>query len=339
MKIIKGLLIAFVALFAIWVMLALFSPKEYSVTRVISTEATPSQVWSQISTFEKWQVWSPWKQKDATLKSTFDGTPGTIGSKTNWVGDPKLSGKGSMVITEVIPNEKLAYGLQFEEFSESNGAIELSEDNGKTVISWNDKGDLPFLMRPVTLFGMFDNMMGPDFEIGLNNIKKLAEESEVVLEENTAISKVVMQEANFLGKRYKTSMSEVITKEFFSNNYELIFGEIVKNNIVISGNSSCIYYSWNELDSTTEVFPCVPVQSKVSEAPEGLELVSIPKSNAVKGTFYGSFEGSIETHIKMDEFCKKNNLNTGLVIEEYENASSAETEEELITNIYYLIVE
>jgi effector-binding domain-containing protein len=339
MKIIKGLLITLLALLAIWVILALFSSKGYDVTREITTEASPEKIWNQISTFEEWQNWSPWKEKDSTLISEYAGTPGTVGSKTSWVGNPDLSGTGSMTINEVLPNSKLGYDLQFGEFSSSKGFIEISEVNGTSKIVWNDKGDLPFFMRPMALFGMFDKMMGPDFEAGLASIKKLAESSSEAASQEITVSQVEMAEAKYLGIRHKTTMAEVMTQEFFASNYQKIFGAIGSENIEVAGNSSCIYYSWNEEDSTTEAFPCVPVSSSVEKAPEGMELVSMPSGKVVKGTFTGPFSGAMATHIKIGEFCEANNLKTGLVYEEYVNAATAVSEDELITNIFYQIIE
>ena len=338
MKIIKGLLITLLALLVIWIILALFSPKGYNVSREITTEASLEKVWNQISTFEKWQNWSPWKINDSNLKSKYEGTSGSVGSMTSWVGDPQ-SGTGNMTITEVIPNSKLGYDLQFEEFPVSKGFIEITEENGISTISWNNKGDLPFFMRPVTFFGMFDNMMGPNFEVGLLILKELAESSPEPLKKEIEVSQVEMPEVNCLGIRHKTTMAKVMTKEFFETNYQTIFAAIGEVNIQVTGNSSCIYYSWNELDSTTEVFPCVSVSSSLEIAPVGLQLVLVPASRAVKSTYYGSAEESMATHLKIDDYCKEYNLKTGLVIEEYVNAATATSEDELITNIYYQIIE
>ena len=244
-----------------------------------------------------------------------------------------------MTITEVIPNSKLGYDLQFEEFPVSQGFIEITEENGISTISWNSKGDLPFFMRPVTFFGMFDNMMGPNFEVGLLILKELAESSPEPLKKEIEVSQVEMPEVNCLGIRHKTTMAKVMTQEFFETNYQTIFAAIGEVNIQVTGNSSCIYYSWNELDSTTEVFPCVPVSSSLEIAPVGLQLVLVPASRAVKATYYGSAEESMATHLKIDDYCKEYNLKTGLVIEEYVNTATVTSGDELITNIYYQIIE
>ncbi len=340
MKFLKGLLITLVALFLVYVLLAVFSPKEYSVTRELEVDASKEAVWSQINTFEKWQAWSPWKEKDSTLTSTFEGSAGTIGSKTTWIGDPELSGTGSMTLKESVPNEKIVYDLEFPEWeSVSEGYIALEEtESGGTKMTWNDKGALPFLMRPMGMFGMFDKMMGPDFEKGLENIGKVASIAKPE-KKGIEMSEVELPEITYLGVRHKTTMAEVMTQEFFATNYQNIFTTVGKENIQVAGNSACIYYSWNEVDSTAEAFPCVPISAKPETTPEGMEAVVIPAGNVVKATYYGSYENGMEAHLKIDEYCKEKGLKTGLVIEEYVNAATAESDDDLITNIFYYIIE
>ena len=48
---------------------------------------------------------------------------------------------------------------------------------------------------------------------------------------------------------------------------------------------------------------------------------------------------AIDAHNKMEAYCNENNLKAGLSIEEYVNAETAVSEDELITNIYYLVTE
>ena len=339
MKFIKGLLITLLALFAIWVILALFSSKGYDVTREIKTEASPEQIWNQISEFEKWQSWSPWKAKDPSMESEYQGTPGTIGSKTSWVGDPELSGTGNMTINEVVPNNKLGYDLQFGDISSSKGFIEINKVEDSSKITWNDKGDLPFLMRPMALFGMFEKMMGPDFEAGLAKIKELAESDNSSTPKEIVISQVDMTETKYLGVRHKTTISELMKAEFFGTNFGNIMGAMDKENIQMAGYPSCIYYDWNEVDSTAEALPCIPFASSITKIPEGMEVVTAPTCKALKAAYYGPYNGAAVAHMKLDEYCKANAIKTGLVIEEYANDPTEVAESDILTNIYYLILD
>ncbi|MDA9261815.1 GyrI-like domain-containing protein, partial [Flavobacteriales bacterium] len=234
---------------------------------------------------------------------------------------------------------KLAFTEPWE--SSSEDTFVLTESEGKTSVSWSDHMKIPFIIRPMMMFmGMntdkMDEMMGPDFEKGLSNIKKLAESNSTEMK----ISQVEMPATNYLGIRHKTTFSEVMTSEFFGTNYGQLMGFIGKEKIQMSGSPAAIYYSWNETDSTTEVLPCIPVSNTETIIPEGMEIVSLPLSKAVKAAYYGPYNGASSAHIKLGAYCKENNIVTGTVIEEYANDPTAvASESEILTNIYYLIIE
>lgn len=340
MKFLKGLLFTLIALILVYLIIAIFSPNNYSVTRELTVDSSIEAVWNQINTFEKWQNWSPWKQKDSTLTSSFEGTPGEVGSKTSWVGDPELSGTGSMTLKESIPNEKFVYDLEFPEWeSTSEGYIMLEDaENGGTKITWNDQGELPFIMRPLGLFGMFDRMMGPDFENGLENMKVSAQ-SFVPNSKTLTITEIELPAISYLGIRHKTTMAEVMEAEFYSSNYGVIMGALSGNEDKVTGAPVAIYYSWNESDSTTEIVPAIPVNDSTLSY-EGTEMVSIPAGKAVKAAYYGPYAGSENAHYALDAYVKEKELKTGLVVEEYANdPTTVASPEEILTNIYYYILE
>ena len=339
MKFLKGLLFTIIALVLVYLIIAIFAPSSYSVTRELTVNSSKEAVWNQINTFEKWQAWSPWKEKDSTLETTYEGTPGEVGSKSSWVGDPEISGTGNMTIRESVPNDRIVYDLEFPEWeSKSVGSIKLEDVEDGTKVIWNDAGDFPFLSRPFMLLMDMDEMMGKDFERGL---EKLATASANAIPEikPIEISETELPTRSYLGIRHKTTIAEVTTQEFFATNYKNIFTAVGVQGIQPSGNSSCIFYSWNEEDSTAEAFPCVPIPETLESTPEGMEVVTIPAGKVVKATYYGAYEGGMEAHMKIGEYCKEKNLNSGLVIEEYVNAATAESEEDLITNIYYYLLE
>ncbi|MBK9192320.1 MAG: hypothetical protein IPM77_12890 [Crocinitomicaceae bacterium] len=61
--------------------------------------------------------------------------------------------------------------------SVSTGAFTLTSSGEKTNVSWTDEGNIPFLFRPITmLFMSMDDMMGKDFETGLNKLDSLTQQ-------------------------------------------------------------------------------------------------------------------------------------------------------------------
>lgn len=340
MKFIKGLLITVLALILIYVILALFAPSSTHVERSMEMNAPAEAVWSKISEFKNWENWSPWKEKDPSIVNTYTGNDGEVGSKMSWTSDS--SGVGYMEIKETVANEKLVAKLAFTEpwESSSEDTFILTEADGKTTVSWSDHMEIPFMARPMMMFmGMntekMDEMMGPDFEKGLANIKKLAEESNS-MPQPTVISESEMTETTYLGIRHKTAMSEVMKQEFFATNYGKLMGALGEKGIEPSGMPVAIYYSWNEEDSTVEVVPAIPVTSTEELDLEGMEIVTLPAGTAVKAAYYGPYEGAMSAHMKIGEYCKTNAIETGIVMEEYANdPTTVESPNEYLTNIYY----
>jgi len=172
MKILKKLSIVLIALVALFFILNLVGPTNYKVERSKTIDAPIEIVYEQISLFNNWDAWSPWKEKDASATYTLDGEDGKVGTRYAWSGDPESTGEGSMTVNENRANKKFGYDLAFTapwEMS-SKGYFNFSEANNKTTVNWVDEGDIPFMQRGMMLFMDLDGMMGPEFERGLEKI-------------------------------------------------------------------------------------------------------------------------------------------------------------------------
>ena len=343
MKFIKGLLLIVLALILVYFIIAIFSPTSAHVEREIEIEAPAEEVWSKISEFKNWEAWSPWKENDPSIINTFTGENGAVGSKMSWTSDS--SGVGYMEILETRPNELLKAKLAFIEPRESNSEniFVLTEENGKSILSWSDHSEFSFFSRPFMLLmginsAMMDSMMGPDFEKGLLNIKNLTENSigsNIPIE----ITHVEMPSKNYLGIRHKTTIEEVMQADFYGTNYAKIGTALGGAKLAPAGSPVAIYYSWNMEDSTTEIVPALPVAAILDPKIEGVEFLALPAGKAVKAAYYGPYKESVVAHFKLDDYCKANGIETGLTIEEYANdPESVSSPNEILTNIYYYIV-
>ncbi len=96
-----------------------------------------------------------------------------VGAWSYW--ESKKEGNGRMTITAQTPS-MVTYRLEFPDFgTQSTGSIELQPVADGLRVVWMDSGD--FGMNPLNRwFGLFlERLIGPDFERGLANLKKLAE--------------------------------------------------------------------------------------------------------------------------------------------------------------------
>jgi len=197
MKALKIILYSIGGLALLYVILGLVGPKNYRVERSMVVNGSSDLVWNEIANFRNWPKWSPWEEKDPTVKNTYEGTDGTVGSIMKWEGDKDKTGTGQMVFSAMEPNKKIDYDLSFivpfESASKGYFAFEPAENN-TTKITWVDEGDFSFGVRPMMLFMNMDKMMGPDFERGLFKIDSLVKATTTQMKEEEAAKLQMTQE-------------------------------------------------------------------------------------------------------------------------------------------------
>lgn len=160
-------------LIGIYIIAAFFGSSNYRVERKSTINAPQKLVFTQVSVLRNWENWSPWAEKDPSIKNTYEGQDGEVGSLLKWTGNEDISGTGQLAISAMDAPTKLNYDLSFIEPFEmsSKGGFELTANSeSTTTVSWHDEGDIPFLMRPMMFFMDMDKHMGADFERGLYKI-------------------------------------------------------------------------------------------------------------------------------------------------------------------------
>src|ERR1044072_3615384 len=95
----KKILIALLALVAIFLIVVALQPSEFHVERTANMAAPPATVFDQVNDLHKWEAWSPWAKLDPNAKITFEGPPSGKGAKFHWDGNKDI-GAGNMTITE-----------------------------------------------------------------------------------------------------------------------------------------------------------------------------------------------------------------------------------------------
>ncbi|MCC7297688.1 MAG: SRPBCC family protein [Bacteroidia bacterium] len=173
-KFIKILLIIAVILVAAVFILSLIGPKTYELKRSALMKAPKESIWEQVSKWENFGNWSPWEAKDSAMTKTIEGTPGEVGSKYTW--KSKTQGNGVQTILESKPYEYRLSSLEFEDWGmKSKTSFELKDSAGGTFVTWKMFGENGFMGRIMSLIFNMEKMVGPDYEAGLANIKRIVE--------------------------------------------------------------------------------------------------------------------------------------------------------------------
>ena len=173
MKILRKILGGLAVLVLLLVLVAFAFPRHYRVERSLVMNAKPETVLAQVADLSAWKNWGAWQERDPQMKLSHSIPATGVGAWSAW--ESKSEGNGKMTITEQTPS-KVTYHLEFPDMgTQSTGSIELRPQTGGIQVVWVDAGDLG--MNPLNRwFGLFiEKLIGPDFERGLSNLKKLAE--------------------------------------------------------------------------------------------------------------------------------------------------------------------
>jgi uncharacterized protein YndB with AHSA1/START domain len=149
----------------------------FHVERSTKIAAPVDVVFAQVADFHNWPAWSAWEKKDPTMKKTYEGPVGAVGSKYSWEGN-KDTGSGNMSITELTPNQKIVQKLEFTAPYEASNTVTFTfkPSGTDTEVLWAlEGGSDGFMSKAMTTFMNPDKMIGPDFEAGLASLKTVSE--------------------------------------------------------------------------------------------------------------------------------------------------------------------
>jgi uncharacterized protein YndB with AHSA1/START domain len=172
----KIIAVVVVVLLAAVVVLAATKPDTFSVQRATSIKAPPEKIFALINDYHNWGSWSPYENRDPTMKRTYSGAATGAGAVYEWDGNKDV-GKGRMEVTDTSPPSKVTIKLDFVKPFEAHNIVDFTlEPQGEaTNVTWAMHGPAPFVSKVMQVFFNMDKMVGKDFETGLANLKTVAE--------------------------------------------------------------------------------------------------------------------------------------------------------------------
>ena len=154
-------------------------PRSYDFESTTVIAAPAADVFEQVNTIKAWHDWSQWSpQQVEGLEVEYSGTESGVGAAQKWT-DPR--GDGKLWITESVPNQKVAYQLEFAGFPEMTSSIDLSpiaDDSGEgksTKVVWSSRGVLPGGPFYGFFSPFFATGMKHEYDASLERLKALVE--------------------------------------------------------------------------------------------------------------------------------------------------------------------
>ena len=178
MKTLKKILVIVLILVLLPLVIALFTPKDYSVKKEITVNQPKEQVFDFLRYLKNMKKYSSWAEIDPNIKESFSGVDGQVGFVSSWESEHKDIGTGEQEITKITPGQRIDFDLRFyEPFEASDSGYFITEAvaNNQTKVIWGFSGHMDYPMNIMMLFMDFETMIGNDFEKSLVKLKALME--------------------------------------------------------------------------------------------------------------------------------------------------------------------
>jgi hypothetical protein len=333
----KKVVYVVLAIVLVYFICCLSGPAVIKVERSATINAPLDTVKSYIVNYNNFKEWSPWAEKDPTMKMTIEGEPGKIGHKYSWEGS-KTVGKGTMTITSV-GSDTVIEKLAFDGRGESDVIYAFKPEGTSTEIIWTMKMEVGFFGRGMMLFmkPKMHRTLGEDFELGLQKLKTLTEAKSAIpkMYQGYEVKELNWNEKTYFGKKANVEIDNL--KSFLANNFSMISADFKRNKIELVGSPSCLYFTYNEFGNKTECAVVYCVANGITI--KGLEKFVTPPSKVLQIIYFGAFNKEMKApHLGMEEYMKEKGLAQTLVIEEYVTTQVTEKDTaKWQTNIYYLV--
>ena len=172
MRVLKIIAIGVIAVSILVFGIGAFLSRDFRVERSIEIAAPPEAVFAEVNSLERWNAWSPWIARDATIQNTYSGPPQGVGATVAWTSEG--SGSGSQTITLSEPSSRIETQLDFGEMGQPTADWTFEPSGSGTKVTWGLTGTASGALGGY-FASMMDGMLGPDYEDGLQRLKVVVE--------------------------------------------------------------------------------------------------------------------------------------------------------------------
>lgn len=330
MKTLKRIIIWLLVLITLLIVVAYILPGSYKVERSILIKGDGSTIYNMVCDFNNWEYWTPWSSEgDPTASEEIIGNC-EVGAVMRWSGEDM--GKGEMMISEIISQQKLRWELKVEDFGTRMIINMFFEPEGDDwVVTWTAEGNLGYnpLFRYYGL--MIDSKLGADYELGLQQLKDFCE----ALPDYPGIKIVELTPSPAISVKDSVRMQDLgVFMETFMPQLHMY---AMRQEANIAGHAYSIYYNWDP-DGLILVEAGIPLAEPLA-GEDMIKAVSTPGGKAVMGIYYGAYEEMAVVYEALEQYMMVMQLEPiGLAYEVYVVSAHIESDPaKYETHVYFPI--
>ena len=156
-------------------------PDHWSVEEQVLVESDPAPIYAILEDVGRWPEWIEFNPPGGKYEASFQvrGSERGAGAVLEWSSEDPGIGNGSFTLTKVDPATGVHYDVFIERGSlRGQGSITFATTDSGTVVTWQDRGELPKIVGGLMSW-MMNAGMKRKFAHDLRNLKQLVETGEV----------------------------------------------------------------------------------------------------------------------------------------------------------------
>jgi effector-binding domain-containing protein/carbon monoxide dehydrogenase subunit G len=341
MKVLGRIFGVLVGLIIILAIVGLFLPREISVTRSIEIDAPPTTVFALVNGFRHFNRFSPWADLDPNAEYTYTGPEEGVGAAMRWTSDE--IGSGSQEVIESVPYSKVKTALVFDGSGGGTATFHLQPvetgDASGTAVEWVFDMDAGYNLVNRYFGLVMDDMLGENYELGLQNLKEIAESYPQLDITGFEPQRIEIAETQLVSMRKRTTMDPEEMLASMASAYLALDTYLQLNEIEPIGMPRIITHEWNEEESLwtfDAVYP-IPPDSFVERGVNGIDRGRSYSGPALEVVLEGAdWETSVLTYEKVALYMQLQGYEeAGDSWEAYESDPITTPPEELVTHIVF----
>lgn len=308
MKLLKIILLSIVGILLLPLLISFALPEKLKVERTLEIKTKRNQAFNLVNNLTEWKQWSPWQKLDSNTVWTFNVIESGVGAKYSWKSQNPTVGEGYLSITKSFPDSLLKTEFQFGNMGVSTGQFLFTPTAKGTQVTWimeSEVGSLPIYMQPIAKYYylLLADMLGSDFEKGLNNIKVILESQKTIMVGDFEAEIRDFAGLYYIGIREKINGADIGAK--LAQHYDSLQSFLQSEKANMKGAPFTINYSANN-----NVFDMMTAL--------GTDNLLNPQSPILSGTlkpgkwlvvkYYGSYDKMSPVYQKGFEHLAENNL-------------------------------
>lgn len=171
MRTLRYLVLAILSLIILIAAIGFLLPSKVHLERSIEINHNQEAIFETINSLANFNKWSPWYAYDVNAVYTLSGPQTGVGSKLTWKGNENI-GEGSNEIIESHINSHIKTRFFFgKSDSPAFSTISIKEIAGTTRVIWAFDNDFGYNVFYRYFGFVLEDMIAPDYERGLQNLK------------------------------------------------------------------------------------------------------------------------------------------------------------------------